>query len=107
MQYDEPPCILMKQCKQKGKEAFLNGKRNEANNVQYYRDSVNHYYEAFAWCERIDPVETEENHEVSCNNKEKNDQVETETYTEQELNEIKSTLCSNAAMAHMMLKNWG
>ena len=29
------------------------------------------------------------------------------TYTESELNEFKSTVCANAAMAHMNLKNWG
>jgi tetratricopeptide (TPR) repeat protein len=34
-------------------------------------------------------------------------EADKQTFTEQELNEIKSILCANTAMAHMQLKNWG
>jgi hypothetical protein len=34
-------------------------------------------------------------------------EAQEQTFTEQELSELKSTLCANAAMAHMQLKNWG
>ncbi len=34
LQYDDPPVILMHQSKQKGNDAFSNGKKNLAKNVQ-------------------------------------------------------------------------
>ena len=36
LQYDEPPAVLALECKQKGAEAFGNGKRNEAKNCLLY-----------------------------------------------------------------------
>lgn len=94
--YDDPPEEMMLDCKKKGNEAFLNGKRNEAKNVQFYRDAVNHYYESFAWGQRVEPIES-----GTTPNREEN------TFTEDELDELKSTICANAAMAHMQLRNWG
>lgn len=101
----ENPMDLMLESKKKGNEAFLSGKRNVAKNVQYYRDAVNHYYEAFAWAQQVKPVEPGHTPPPP-----EDDAVEAENgpfYTEQELDEMKSTLCANAAMAHMQLKNWG
>lgn len=41
--YDgESPTMLMLQFKKKGNDAFANGKRNEAGNLQYFRDAINH-----------------------------------------------------------------
>ena len=34
LQHDDPPEIMMEQCKKKGNEAFANGKRNVAKNLQ-------------------------------------------------------------------------
>jgi len=96
--YDETPTELMLACKKKGNDSFMDGKRNQVQNVQFYRDAINHYYEAFAWSQKVEPVET-----AGANEAESGEQ----TFTEQELNELKSTLCANTAMAHMQLKNWG
>lgn len=98
LKYDEPPAQYMLDFKKKGNEAFMNGKRNEAKNMQYYRDAVNHYYEAFAWSKRIEHVSEDE--KAQAENKEL-------SFTEKELDEAKSVICANAAMAHMQLKNWG
>ena len=95
---DETPTQLMLSFKQKGNDAFQDGKRNQVHNLQYYRNAINHYYEAFAWAQKVEPVQRGG---VADNN------TEEKTYMEQELNEIKSTLYANAAMAHMQLKNWG
>jgi tetratricopeptide (TPR) repeat protein len=98
LMYDDPPEQMMLELKKKGNDAFLNGKRNEAKNVQYYRDAVNLYYEAFGWAQRVEPM-----------NEGDMAQADTEkvTYSEKELDDVKSTLYANAAMAHMLLKNWG
>ena len=48
LNYDDSPAVVMLDFKKKGTDAFNNGKRNEAHNVQYYRDAINHYYEAIA-----------------------------------------------------------
>mmetsp|Transcript_57355 Transcript_57355/g.139925 ORF Transcript_57355/g.139925 Transcript_57355/m.139925 type:complete len:573 (-) Transcript_57355:67-1785(-) len=118
LQYDDDPSVVMLELKQKGTDAFLNGKRNEANNIQYFRDAVNHYYEAAAWAQKLEPIEhrqqsssssTSEN--ASDENKEQEKKKESATeykeYTERELDEFKSTLFANAALAHLQLKNWG
>lgn len=102
LNYDDPPSVMMLDFKKKGTEAFMNGKRNEAKNVQFYRDAINHYYEAFAWAQKIEPVE----HRAQGSNAEPMSSEETE-YTEKELDEMKSNLCGNAALAHLQLKNWG
>jgi hypothetical protein len=70
---------------------------------QYYRDAVNHYYEAYHWANRIVPkdddyVPTPE--ELAAD---EGDQY----FTQKELDEIRSIICSNCALAHMCLKNWG
>ena len=97
--YDEPPARLMQQFKQKGNDAFANGKRNVAKNVQYYRDAINHYYEAYAWAEKTDPIEDGDMAQA--------DTPEELIFSKEALDEYKSTLLGNAAMAHMLLKNWG
>ena len=97
LMYDDPPAQMMMEFKKKGTDAFMNGKRNQAKNVQYYRDAANHYYEAFVWAQRVQPL---------AEGDKKADAEET-TYTEKELDELKLTISANAAMAHMQLKNWG
>lgn len=103
LHYDDLPANNMLSFKKKGTEAFLNGKKNEAKNVQYYRDAVNHFYEAFAWAQKVQPIEQQE--------KEKNEEQDSSNddpkYTENELDELKSNLYSNAALAHLQLNNWG
>ena len=98
LKYDDTPTQLMLNFKKMGNESFANGKRNQVGNVQYYRDAINHYYEAFAWAQKVDPINPGDLAVADTNDP---------TYTETELNELKSTICANAAMAHMNLKNWG
>mmetsp|Transcript_13771 Transcript_13771/g.20302 ORF Transcript_13771/g.20302 Transcript_13771/m.20302 type:complete len:533 (-) Transcript_13771:484-2082(-) len=98
LKYDEPPSQYMLDAKKKGNEAFMNGKRNEAKNMQYYRDAVNHYYEAFAWSKRVEHMSNDE--KAQAENKEI-------CFTEEELDQAKSVICANSAMAHTQLKNWG
>jgi len=98
--YDEPPSKLMNNSKVKGNDAFLRGKRNVVKNVQYYRDAINHYYESFYWAEQVKPGTAP----LDDNGKQID---ETPYYTESELNEFKSKVYANAAMAHICLKNWG
>jgi hypothetical protein len=108
LHYDDSPVIVMLDFKKKGTEAFLNGKRNENNNVQFFRDAINHYYEAFAWAQKIEPLEQQQqknNQEEGGKKENKND--DEPQYMEAELDEIKSNLCGNAALAHLQLKNWG
>lgn len=112
LQFDDDPAITMKECKQKGSDAFLNGRKNLAKNIQYYRDAINHYYEAVAWASKIEPLEHKQAHEGVRNPTEDDEarkqREETfETYKEAEIDEIKSTLYSNAALCHIQLKNWG
>jgi len=119
LMYDDDPAITMKACKQKGANAFRDGKRNLAKNIQYYRDAINHYYEAAAWATKIEPIEHRQAH--SRGNTTKNSKVGDESenennkrredafeeYKEAELDEITSTFYSNAALCHIQLKNWG
>jgi tetratricopeptide (TPR) repeat protein len=106
LQYEDDPSITMLEYKQKGTNAFLDGKRNQARNVQYYRDAINHYYEAIAWANKIEPQEQRQQKQKT-KQKQQNCGVEFQEYTEQQLDEIKSTLYSNAALCHLQLKNWG
>lgn len=118
LHYDDSPEVVMLDFKKKGGDAFVNGKRNETNNVQYFRDAVNHYYEAFAWAQKVEPLE----HRIASKSSSSNDNNDDDTtkgkgleprkddapdYSEKELDEMKSTLLANAALAHMQLKNWG
>ena len=102
---------MMAMKKDKGNESFKLGRQNKANNVQYYRDAINHYSEALAWADKVEPTDAKEaDGEVSgggdtaTNNDE--DKAVTK-YTTIELSKYKSTIVSNRAMAHMQLKNWG
>lgn len=95
---DESPTSLMLQFRRKGNEAFENGKRNVVKNMQYYRDAINHWYECFAWAQKIVPMQMGDLAQADTDDP---------TYTEDELNELKSTICSNIALAHLMLSNWG
>ena len=97
--YDgESPTSLMLQFRKKGNEAFANGKRNEAGNAQYFRDAINHYYEAMAWANMIEPMQEGDLAQADTDDP---------TYTEKELDHERSAICSNIALMHMQLKNWG
>ena len=98
---DEPPSMFMLDFKRKGNESFVLGKKNLANNNQYYRDAVNHYYQAIAWAEKVECVAPD------FVKAEVGPESEVVYFTEEELQETKSMLYANAAMAHMQLKNWG
>lgn len=98
----ESPTSLMIQFKKKGNDKFLNGKKSAVKNVQYYRDAINHYYEAFAWAEKIESFDSPEQFPP-----EEEKKTDDPYYTHDQVDELKSTICANAAMAHMMLKNWG
>ena len=106
LKYDDTPTQLMLNFKKMGNDSFANGKRNQANNLQYYRDAINHYYQAFAWAQKIEPLEHREKNKDQAEKQTKTADEEPE-YTERELDEMKSNLCSNAALAHLQLKNWG
>ena len=95
---DENPTSLMLQFRKKGNDCFANGKRNEVKNKSYYREAINHWYEALAWAEKIQPMQMGDLAQADTDDP---------TYTETELNEVKSTICSNIAFAHLMLCNWG
>lgn len=97
--YDnESPTSLAEQFRKKGNDAFANGKRNKVKNKQYYRDAINFWYEAFAWAMKIEPM-----HEGDLA------QADTDepTYNPKQLDELRSTICCNIALAHMQLGNWG
>ena len=97
--YDgESATSLMLQFRKKGNEAFTNGKRNEAGNVQYYRDAINHYYEALAWANKIEPLQAGDLAQADTDDP---------TYNETELDHERSAICSNIALCHLLLKNWG
>jgi hypothetical protein len=97
--YDnESPISLMLSFKKKGNDAFGDGVRNKAKNIQYYRDAVNHYYEAIAWAVKVTPMAEGDLAQAD---------TDEPTYTEEELDEVRSSICANSAMAHMKLKNWG
>ena len=98
LKYDDTPTQLMLNFKRMGNEAFANGKRNEVGNMQYFRDAINHYYEAFAFAQNIEPMQAGDLAQADTDDP---------TYTEQELDELKSTICGNIALAHLQLKNWG
>lgn len=104
LQYDDPPVIMMEQAKKKGNEAFVNGKKNVAKNVQYYRDAVNAYYESFFWAEKVDTVEEDYTPPVDDKGERLDD---IPFYTQKQLDDYKSTLCTNASTAHAQIKNWG
>ena len=71
--------------------------------LQYYRDAVNHYYESYHWASRIVPKD-----EDFVPTPEELAAADDEPYfTQKELDELRSIICSNTALAHMCLKNWG
>jgi len=77
------------------------GRRNLANNKQYYRDATNHYYQAIAWAEKVPCVEEET---VSNEETPNTDLLE---FAKAKLDEQISILYANATIAHLQLKNWG
>ena len=46
---------MMQQCKEKGNEYVGLGKKSKVKNVQYFRDAVNSYFQAFGWHDKIVP----------------------------------------------------
>ena len=69
---------------------------------------MNHYFEAIRYSELVKPVDpvTKEKEEQKSENDESNEDIDP-TFTAEELDNMKSSLYANAAMAHMQLKNWG
>jgi len=98
--YDEPPARSMVEKKAKGTQAFLDGKKNVAKNMQYYRDAVNHYYESYQWAEAVTPGAPATDADGTI-------LEDIPIYTKEDLNLFKSTVLANAAMAHMQIRNWG
>jgi tetratricopeptide (TPR) repeat protein len=96
----ESPTTLMLQCKKKAAAAYANGKMNQAGNVQYYRDAVNHYIEALEWAKTIVPMQEGDYAQAD-------DTTDDVTFTPRELDEQQSILCCNIALMHLKLKNWG
>ena len=99
----ETPGKNMLDFKEKGNKSIALGRKNEAGNIQYYRDAVNHYYEAIHWANRIVPKDEDFVPTIEELNAAEDDPF----FTENELDEMRSIICSNCAMAHMLLKNWG
>lgn len=109
---DEKPGRLMLDFKKKGNDSFVLGKKNLAKNFQYYRDAINHYYEAIAWADQVSPIDAideknENDKEVREKKEEKEQDEDDPVFTQIELDHMKSTLYGNASMAHLQLKNWG
>jgi Flp pilus assembly protein TadD len=96
--YDQTPTALMLQFRKKGNDCFANGKRNEVRNMSYYRDAINHWYEALAWALKIEPMQEGDMAQAD---------TDEPTYTQAELDDLRSTICANVALAHLMLSNWG
>jgi len=101
----ETPTGLMLSFKEKGNKSVKLGRQNEAKNVQYYRDAINHYLESIGWCDKIVCVD-DEDYEPPKEGEEEDDDAP-RSFTRAELTIVKSTLFSNKAMTHMELKNWG
>ena len=71
--------------------------------LKYYRDAVNHYYEAYAFSLRIQPKDDD----FVPTPEELIEADDEPFYTLKELDKMRSVICSNCALAHMCLKNWG
>lgn len=97
---EESPASLMLSFKKKGTEAFGWGTTNKAKNMQFFRDAINHYYQAIGWADRVEPVPND--HVVTVD-----EESDEPVYTQVQLEEMKSILYANVAMAHMKIKNWG
>jgi len=95
---EESPTALALRFKDKGRDAFLNGNRNQSNNLQYYRDAINHYYESLAWAEKIVPLQPGDYAQAD---------TDEPTYTPTELAKLQSDLIGNVALLHLKLRNWG
>ncbi|GMI33046.1 hypothetical protein TrCOL_g2322 [Triparma columacea] len=107
---NETPSTMMQSFKAKGNESIRLGRQNQAKNVQYYRDAINHYLQSIAWGEKIMPTDEDPPEGYVKDEKEKLAETKNEEhkdFTRKELNIYKSTLLANKAMAHMELKNWG
>lgn len=99
----ETPGKNMLEFRKKGNESIALGRKNVAKNIQYYRDAVNHYYEAYHWATRI----TAKDDDFVPTAEELFAKDENPYYNQKELDEVCSIICSNCALAHMCLKNWG
>jgi tetratricopeptide (TPR) repeat protein len=95
---DETPTSLMLQFKKKAAESFRKGKMNQVKNMEYYRAAINQYYEAFAWAQKIEPMQAGDFAQVDTDDP---------TFTPDELNVELSNICANIALMHMQLRNWG
>jgi len=99
----ETPGKNMLESRNKGNEAIALGRKNVAKNMSYYRDAVNHYYEAYHWANRIVPKD-----EDFLPTPEELAAAEDDPFfNEKELDVLRSIICANCAMAHLFLKNWG
>lgn len=99
----ETPGKNMLEFRKKGNTSIALGRKNVAKNIQYYRDAVNHYYEAYHWATRI----TAKDDDFVPTAEEFSDADIDPYFSQKELDELCSIICSNCAMAHMCLKNWG
>ena len=99
----EEPAKKMLEFRKKGNESIAWGRKNVAKNMTYYRDAVNYYYEAYAWANRIIPKDDD----YVPTPDELADVDEDPYFTQQGLDELRSVICSNCALAHSCLKNWG
>ena len=84
---------------------FLPYLKYEQIKIQYYRDAVNHYLEAIRYSEMVKPITPD--YEPTKEEIEARETNDDPVYTPEELDEFRSVLYSNVAMAHMQLKNWG
>jgi hypothetical protein len=97
--YDgESPTALMIKFRKKGGDAFVNGKRNQVGNLQWFRDALNYYIEALAWAEKIEPMQEGDLAQAD---------TDEPTFNLIELAEERSKISGNIALMHMQLKNWG
>eukprot|EP00584_Thalassiosira_punctigera_P000084 CAMPEP_0172534342 /NCGR_PEP_ID=MMETSP1067-20121228/6742_1 /TAXON_ID=265564 ORGANISM="Thalassiosira punctigera, Strain Tpunct2005C2" /NCGR_SAMPLE_ID=MMETSP1067 /ASSEMBLY_ACC=CAM_ASM_000444 /LENGTH=553 /DNA_ID=CAMNT_0013319121 /DNA_START=64 /DNA_END=1725 /DNA_ORIENTATION=- len=99
----ETPGKSMLEFRKKGNVSVALGRKNVAKNMSYYRDAINHYYEAYHWACRIVPKEEDfvpTPEELAAAD-------EDPYFTQKELDDLRSIICSNCALAHMCLKNWG
>lgn len=96
-----PPEVLMAEARKRGNGLFGHGESNVAatgKNMRFYRDAINAYGESVAWGERVPVVEDGEEHETEGDDRK---------YTRAELDAYVGATCSNVALCHLRLKNWG
>lgn len=94
-------------CKERGNEKVRLGQGNLAGNVQYYREAVDAYAEAVGWCGRVVCTDDEGFEQAVHGRKEDCKDDGFREFTRGELEGYEAVLRSNAAVAHLALKNWG